>query len=130
MANEQAREQLKTLSQLLTAIHKDLMDFQMAEYSASHGPPQSAGQKLNLLLSDPQFQWLRVLSQMISDIDGVVFSRDPVEAAAIHTAVTGARRLFFANEVRDFADKYQLILEAQPDLLFLHHQLKGLVEKN
>lgn len=121
---KERRERLKSISKLLTQIHKELMDHEMEVYAYKNPGPLPPSQKLNLLLNDPAFQWLRQLSQLISHIDGFVFQKEPLEQGQFEVVLADIRKSFLAETSGEFQDKYKAISTARPDIIYLHQQLK------
>lgn len=76
-------------------LHKVLMDWDRTRYEAQHGP-RTPGQFLELLLSEPRFEWLRVLSMLIVRID---------EAFDLDDGVSMEMLEGFRQEIRDIFDE-------------------------
>ena len=64
----QAEKLLGDLRQGLLRLHKTLLDWERGGYERIHGR-QTSNDLLNALLNDPQFAWLRPISQLIVRID-------------------------------------------------------------
>lgn len=79
----------------LLRLHKVLMDWDRARYEAQHGPT-TPGMFLELLLSEPRFEWLRVLSTLIVRID---------EAFDLDDGVSMEMLEGFRQEIRDIFDE-------------------------
>jgi hypothetical protein len=80
------REIAQELAAELRALHKALMQAGRAAYEAQHGPVAGATQLLHLLVHDPAFAWLRPLSELMADLDGMLDSAEPLtneEAGAV-----------------------------------------------
>ncbi|MCO6510776.1 MAG: hypothetical protein J5I65_08275 [Aridibacter famidurans] len=90
-----AEDGVKQARNRLLRLHKALMDWDRARYEALHGP-QSAGKFLEMLLSEPQFEWLRVLSTLIVRID---------EAFDLDDGVSKEMLEGFGQEIRDIFDE-------------------------
>ena len=60
---------INALRHHLLALHKTLLDTQCRWYEKEHGRLGSGGQILQLVVSDPEFAWLRVMSALIVEID-------------------------------------------------------------
>ena len=76
-------------------LHKILMDWDRARYEAENGPT-TPGQFLEMLLSEPRFEWLRVLSMLIVRID---------EAFDLDDGVSMEMLEGFRQEIRDIFDE-------------------------
>lgn len=90
-----AEEGVKQARGRLLRLHKVLMDWDRARYEAQHGP-QTAGKFLEMLLSEPRFEWLRVLSTLIVRID---------EAFDLDDGVSNEMLEGFRQEIRDIFDE-------------------------
>ena len=62
------RKLLVDLRKSLLNLHKTLLDWERAAYERIHGRT-SPGNLLTALMNDPQFAWLRPLSELIVRID-------------------------------------------------------------
>ncbi len=75
-------------------LHKLLMDWDRSVYESEHGTV-SAGKFLEMLLSEPRFEWLRVLSMLIVEID---------ESFDLDDGVSMEMLEGFRQEIRDIFD--------------------------
>jgi hypothetical protein len=76
---EEARQGEKLLTDLrkaLLRLHKTLLDWERSGYERIHGR-QSSNDLLKALLNDPQFAWLRPMSQLIVRIDEILGDKTP-----------------------------------------------------
>ena len=73
---QQAEKLLSDLRRALLRLHKTLLDWERAGYERIHGR-QSSNDLLNALLNDPQFAWLRPISQLIVRIDELLGDKTP-----------------------------------------------------
>src|SRR5215203_3421907 len=62
------RQLLIDLRKSLLHLHKTLLEWERAAYERIHGRT-SPGNLLTALMNDPQFAWLRPLSELIARID-------------------------------------------------------------
>jgi len=84
------RELTQQLATELRALHKALLQAARADYEAEHGPLAGATQLLHLVVHDPAFAWLRPLSELMADLDGILDLAPPVsdeEAGAVRAEV-------------------------------------------
>lgn len=121
------REKLGKLSKLLLEIHKVLMDQQIDHYEQTHGPIPGAGQKLQLLLGDPEFQWLRTLSKTVATIDEHFFQKEPVTSVQFEACIHLVQDLFFPEQDSDFTLQYRKYFGLIPALEVLDYNLKHLL---
>ena len=78
------RDKLKTLTAILARIHKALMELQMNDLQAVSGIEIKPAARLNLLLGDPSFAWLRNLSQLMAIADDVYFQKEIIQCIIFH----------------------------------------------
>ncbi len=78
--------------------------------------------KLQMLLHDPDFQWLRPLSQLISNVDGVVFQKEEVTLEQHNVMIAQIHDLF--SDTSDFYLRYLHTALHLPDVQTLLKSLK------
>jgi hypothetical protein len=122
------RRLLTDLRQALLRLHKTLLDWERTSYERFHG--RTTGHALlQAVLSDPQFAWLRPVSELIVWIDEALeldVADIPGEASAI---VAQARKLVSPVEQgAPYAERYQAALQEYPDAVIAHRDV-GLVLK-
>ena len=61
----------------LLALHKALLDYERIRYERTHGRVESSGAFLQLAIGDPQFAWLRSISEVVVQIDQLLVSDEP-----------------------------------------------------
>ena len=113
---------LDALRHALLALHKTLLDAQRIRYEREHGRIESRGELLDLVLRDPSFEWLRVLSALIAGLDELA-EADEDASGVIDKLRTLVR--FEGNP--GFTNPYREIIEAVPDALVAHVQLSRLL---
>ena len=70
---------LADLRHALLRLHKVLLDWERSGYERIHGR-QSSSDLLKALLNDPQFAWLRPMSQLIVRIDEILDDNNTADA--------------------------------------------------
>ena len=121
------REVLKGGRDLLLKLHKSLVDYERATYETFNGPTNS-GEFLNVLLTDPDFEWLRRFSTLIVDIDEMFAQRDGFTEEAVNSHLERMRNLAaMEGEDEYFKAKYQIILQNDLDAASLHAELKRMI---
>ena len=129
----ESRDDLKTLSTRLVALHAALVDYARQAYEETHGPTQAA-ELLQLLLNDRQFTWLRPLSGIIAQIDETLDPRRTLEDTRDPNAAPGGasgtvdakhffdatQRLLRSGEIGPFQTKYREALQRSPDIVMAH----------
>lgn len=111
---ESAEEGIKQARNRLLRLHKVLMDWDRARYETRHGAV-SAGKFLEMLLSEPRFEWLRVLSTLIVRIDESFDLDDGVSLEMLEGFRQEIRDIFDENsgEYSDFQGRFK---EALPSI--------------
>jgi hypothetical protein len=126
--SETARRQLTELHALQLRLHKVLMDAERSAYEDRNGSV-SPNQLLQLLLADPQFAWLRTLSQMLADIDEVLSTRRPGTDDQAKMLLRHARSLLTAKTApQQFQEKYQQAMQENAEVVVLHGRIRKLLE--
>jgi hypothetical protein len=126
----QAEVLLKDLRGALLRLHKVLLDWERTGYERIHGR-QSSHHLLNVLLSDPQFAWLRPMSQLIVRIDEILSEKTPPMRNDVEAVVAEVRSLTTPNETGNtYERRYHMALQEQPDAVFAHRDLIRLVKSS
>jgi hypothetical protein len=71
------RDTLEEVAAALRDLHRALLDEERAGYESRQGPIAGPVQLLQLVTHDPSFAWLRVLSEFMADLDGLLDEADP-----------------------------------------------------
>lgn len=102
-----AEDGIKQARNRFLRLHKVLMDWDRTRYEAQHGP-QTAGKFLEMLLSEPRFEWLRVLSMLIVRIDEAFDLDDGVSMEMLEGFRQEIRDIFDddSGEYTDFRDRF------------------------
>ena len=120
--------QLKELRQTLLRLHKTLLDWERAAYERIHGR-QSSNALLDALLKDPQFAWLRPISQLIVRIDEMLEDEIAPEQGDLEAVLAHARDLSSPNETgNSYEQRYYAALQEHPDAVFAHRDLVKLIK--
>jgi hypothetical protein len=123
-----AQESLKDLRQALLRLHKTLLDWERGMYERANGRLTS-NQLLDALLADPQFAWLRALSQMIVRIDEMLADEIPPGAGDLEVVLGHLRDLSTPNEAGNaYEQRYYTALQESPDAVFAHRDLVTLLK--
>src|SRR5579864_7323189 len=84
---------LDTLRPALLQLHKTLLDAQRVRYERDNGRVESRGELLDLVLKDPSFEWLRVLSALIARLDELAESEEKDAEAETRAVIDRLRAL-------------------------------------
>jgi len=125
-----------TQHQLLTNIrikllhlHKLLLDTERIRYEQVRGRV-SKGELLQLAIGHDQFAWLHRLSELIVQIDELIHSDEPVTSEAIAALIADVQILLTPDEVgNDFAVKYDMALQRNPDVVIAHADVVTLLSR-
>lgn len=120
---------LKDLRSGLLRLHKVLLDWERSGYERIHGR-QSSHDLLQVLLSDPQFAWLRPMSQLIVRIDEILSEKTPPMRNDVEAVVAEVKALTTPNEHGNtYERRYDMVLQEQPDAVFAHRDLLKLIKE-
>ena len=116
-----------TQHQLLTNIrikllhlHKLLLDTERIRYEQVRGQISNS-ELLQLAIDHDQFAWLHRLSELIVQIDELIHFDEPVTSEAIAALIADVQILLTPDEVgNDFAVKYDMALQRNPDVVLAH----------
>ncbi|MGZ8229342.1 MAG: hypothetical protein ACXW2A_06275 [Burkholderiales bacterium] len=123
-----SRTEWRELALALRDLHRTLVERSRRDYEREHVVTLSAGEFLQLLTADPNFDWLRGLSELMVDID-VVRDADPQVmeelAGAVRTAVEHFITPPGATETPDaFAQRYWPYIQDDPHVAMAHTEVK------
>jgi hypothetical protein len=101
-------------------LHKALLEWERTQYERTHGHV-AKGELLRVIVSDPQFAWLRPVSELIVRIDETLDGENPATATEFDAIVAQARRLIAPDETgRPFEQRYLAALQEMPDVVIAH----------
>lgn len=121
---------LRELRQVLLRLHKTLLDWERKAYERLHGR-QSNNALLDALLKDPQFAWLRPLSQMIVRIDEMMEDEIPPEKGDLEAVLGHVRDLTTPDESgNSYEQRYHNALQGSPDAVFAHRDVVALLKRS
>src|SRR5688500_14242157 len=118
--NDTDRQLLFDLRKSLLHLHKTLLDWERAAYERVHGRA-SASELLKVIVEDPQFAWLRPISELIVRIDETVDADGEDSPADVATLVARARAIVAADEAGSANERrYYAALQEHPDAVLAH----------
>jgi hypothetical protein len=124
----QGEKLLGDLRRALLRLHKTLLDWERGGYERIHGR-QSSNDLLTALLNDPQFAWLRPISQLIVRIDEILDEKTPPMRNDIDTVAAQVRLLTSPNEGGNvYERRYHMALQEHPDAVFAHRDLLAVLK--
>jgi len=111
----------------LLELHKALLDGERERYERIHGKV-TAGKMLQLAFQDPQFAWLRSMSELIVRIDELLDTREANDAD-LESLLASARALLTpAGQSTAFAQEYDAALQRDPHIVVLHGRVMRALE--
>lgn len=127
---EAQRETLQSSRQLLLELHKYLLDRERDLYEAANGKLKSPNEYFNLVLNDPQFEWLRKMSGTIVEIDEALSRRSTADSQAAGALLDQVRTLLIRNENGDdYQRRYWQAIQDSPDVVITHVKLERLINQ-
>ena len=123
------RQLLIDLRRALLHLHKTLLEWERAAYEKIHGRT-SPGNLLAALMNDPQFAWLRPLSELIVRIDESL-EIDGMEGPEVD--VSGIVALASSSIAADesgsaAAQRHHKALQEHPDAVFAHRAVTNVLK--
>jgi hypothetical protein len=122
------RQLLVDLRHALLHLHKTLLDWERVAYDRVHGR-SSPGELLKAVMADPQFAWLRPVSELIVRIDEAIGMEDPETRIDVDAIVGQARMLVAPDEARgDYTQRYHAALQEHPDAVLAHRAVTAVLK--
>jgi len=117
------------LSKALLKFHKSLLDYQKDQVEKTTGKKLNPYEMLGAALNDPEFQWIKPVSQMIVEIDlaSEKEQNDPTVALEIENSPPfNPEKIqnFWRNPPEDFNEKVIAAIEHDPDISFLFSEVR------
>ena len=123
------RQRLQKLHRVLLRLHKVLLDDERSAYEKQHGRT-APGEMLQIVIGNPQFAWLRRISELIVEIDEILDSQEATASAAASDSITQGRALLVPGDASEFARKYQDALQRQPDAVLAHKDVAAILSRD
>jgi hypothetical protein len=126
------RQLLTDVRRTLLHLHKTLLDWERAAYERIHGRV-SGHELLHATLTDPQFGWLRPISELIVRIDETIAAPESAEtqstAADVAAIISQARTLVVPDEAgTPYGRRYHMALQEHPDAVFAHRAVTAVLK--
>ncbi len=110
----------------LRELHRTLVDVARREYERAHLTELAPGELLQLLTSNPEFAWLRGLSELMVDLD-LVRELAPAEQDDLAAAARASIEHLLSNADKPagaFAERYWTYVHADPRVAMAHAAVK------
>ena len=109
------KDQLGQISSAMMRIHKAIMENEMELLEAKTMKPLGPNERLQVLLNDPDFAWLRNLSQLMSAVDEVYFQKENYFQ----------ERMKYFIETRNFLSRSNFIIRFRSSPVVNHEHTVG-----
>ena len=123
------RDKLKNLTAGLARIHKALLELQMHDLEQASGVEIKPAARLNLLLGNPDFAWLRNLSQLMAIADDVYFQKEEISDEQMERIKTAVNQLFITQTQAEFSDRYNSSCQRLTPLMLEHGTLVSILKE-
>jgi hypothetical protein len=126
------RADWQTLASALRDLHRALIERARHDYQREHARMVEAGELLQLLTTDPYFEWLRGLSELMVDLD--MIRDEPELMQELATAVRPAVEYFLLpprtkEGPHSFAERYWPYVQDDPRVAMAHGAVKQAIVK-
>jgi hypothetical protein len=129
-ATESDRARLAGASHAMLKLHKALLDAEQAQHERAFGRIEDRYQLLHLVVNDPLFAWLRLLSALIVQIDEALAEKEPMSAEDARHLEQEVRALLQPDESGgDFQRNYHRAMQASPEVVMLHGNVMRVLAK-
>ena len=121
-------EKLRAIRGTLLHLHKTLLERERDAYEREHGKIGSSYEYLNLVMHDQSFAWLRLLSELIVQIDEALDGRETPSEATANALIQQSRLLLTPNEGGpEFQRKYFASVQESPEVVLAHAEFARLL---
>lgn len=128
--NPAERGLLTDLRHALLHLHKTLLEWERTGYERIHGRV-SGHELLQAILHDPQFAWLRPLSELIVRIDEMLEHESPDMPGDVSAILDRARALVSPDEASGpYTQRYHVALQEHPDAVLAHRDVSVLLKRD
>jgi hypothetical protein len=115
------RQPLQELRDALLDLHKTLIDSERAVYETNIGPIHSPHHFFQLVSSDPWFDWLRPVSQLIVAMDEALDAEEPLTNGIFDALMSESVFLLIpAERGGEFGERYMAALQRDPRVVLAH----------
>lgn len=128
LGHAMAAARLRAWRTALLALHKTLVDNELARYAAAHGPVGGPHHALKLLSDDPWFQWLRPMLVLVVQIDERLADDRSITEAEVQAFRQETRQLLQSSAETPTGREYQRSLQDLPAAVVQHGKLLELLK--
>jgi hypothetical protein len=112
----------------LLRLHKTLLEMERQDFEKMFGRV-TTGELLQLVINHAQFAWLRMISELVVEIDETINREEPATSADFQQLIVQARRLFTSPENPEFKTKYQDALQREAEVVMAHSKVMELLRQ-
>jgi hypothetical protein len=125
VTDEALRRTLEAARLALLDVHKALLDHERVTYERFRGRVPNSGAFLQLVINDPEFAWLRPISELVVQIDELLVTDAPAAPADAKTLLAQARDLLRPDENGEaFQQRYYRAIQEAPEVTVAHGEWK------
>ena len=115
------KQQWQKFRDELLHLHKALLHFQQRQYEGTHGKVASPQVLLGLVMENPDFAWLRQISELIVSIDELMESKEPVSPQKYADLLTYCKKLLQPKaDGNTFEKNYYHAIHQEPGVAIQH----------
>lgn len=129
MTDQNLDRLISGLRSSLLQIHKKLIDWAREQYSREVEPIENPYRFLSLLTTDPRFEWLRPLSEIIVRIDELESKKPIPTNAAVELRDLVLRTFEDESDPRRFAVRLADAMRSDPGLASDEAMIRMLAER-
>jgi hypothetical protein len=120
---QETRERFTKARTALLRLHKTLLDYERDAYERTRGPIANSYAFLELVMKDPWFGWLRLLSTLIVQMDELLASKEAVAEAEASALLEEANLLLKPSDSgSEFQRKYFAAMQLSPEVVLAHSE--------
>ena len=114
----------------LLKLHKSLLEFERKQYEGKHGKVANPGLMLGLIMGNPDFAWLRQISELIVGIDELLESKQEVPPQKYSDLLKFCKKLLQPKEQGNcFEKKYYQAIHRDPAVAIEHSKVQNSLQK-
>lgn len=126
------RKNFVDLSLALKDLHKDLLMLEAKRMETELGKKLSPYELLHASLNDANLAWLRVMSELIVNLDTLIDETPNLSAQESHRVASEVLTVLekpIAGGSDLFWERYSQYLAQNPDIIMRHSQVKSLITR-
>lgn len=115
------------MSRLLTKVHRSLLDFQKKVHEGLEERKLSPQDTLHLAIHHPDFDWLRKVSVIISQMDEAAeIKKNPASEESLKQFTKQLREIFVdGSQHTNFKSRLEIAMAQEPNLCFEIAELRS-----